>query len=614
MSKGNTSKTLVWILMALLIFGLGGFGITNLSGGAIRSVGDVGGKEIDVNDYARALQQEMAAIDAQAGRSVSFAEAQAAGLDRAVLARLVTTRAMDAENARMGISIGDENLRKELLQISAFQGPDGKFNRESYRYALEQTGMSEAAFEDSIREDSVRTLLQAAVVAGVVMNETYGDVLIDFVGEQRSIEMARLSEDMLAYPVATPDAAQLKTYYDENIAQFTLPAMRQITYVWMSPDMLIDGVEVDEAALKKLYDQRSSQYNRPERRLVERLGFPDMEAAEAAMAKLDSGEATFEDLVADRGLDLVDVDMGDVSAADLGPAGETVFAARVGGMAGPVASDIGPALFRINGVLPALSTSFEDALPELREELAAERARRVIDAQIGDIDDLLAAGATLEELAEETDMVLGQIGWHTGSSEGIASYEAFRAQAGIVTSEDFPQIESMADGGIFALRLNEETPATPAPFEDVREDVAKAWHKAETVNRLQQMADGLIPQLGGDVDFAAFGLESQKREGLLRSGGVEDTPRDFIVQVFGMEVGDVISVPTQDGLVIAKLLDAQKPDPANPEVVNIRASLLQQAAGDLSQDMFEAYAQEIQFVQGVTLDQQALNAVHAQFQ
>ncbi len=84
MSKGSTSKTLVWILMAMLIFGLGGFGITNLSG-SVQSVGNVGGKEIDINAYARALQQELRAIEAQVGRSISFSEAQAAGLDRQVL-------------------------------------------------------------------------------------------------------------------------------------------------------------------------------------------------------------------------------------------------------------------------------------------------------------------------------------------------------------------------------------------------------------------------------------------------------------------------------------------------------------------------------------------------
>ncbi len=61
MSKSSTSKTLVWILMAMLIFGLGGFGITNL-GGSATSVGSVGDKEIDINNYAQRSRMRSAPL------------------------------------------------------------------------------------------------------------------------------------------------------------------------------------------------------------------------------------------------------------------------------------------------------------------------------------------------------------------------------------------------------------------------------------------------------------------------------------------------------------------------------------------------------------------------
>lgn len=613
MSKGNTSKTLVWILMALLILGLGGFGVTNL-GGTVRTVGDVGGKDISIDDYARLLQQELRALEAQVGRSVSFGEAQAAGMDSLVLGNLVVQRAMDAEAARMGISVGDERLRDELLAIPGFQGVNGEFDRDAYAYALEQTRMSEEDFEEAIREETARTLVQASVVSGVAMPQVYGDTILNFVGEQRSVLMARLSADDLVTPAATATDADLQGYYDANIDQFTLPAMRQITYVWLTPDMLIDTVEIDEAALQELFVSRSSEFNRPERRLVERLAFADMAEADAARARLNSGEASFEMLVEERGLALADVDMGDVTAGDLGTAAEAVFAGVIGATIGPVQSDLGPALFRLNGILPALETAFEDAVPTLREELAAERARRLIETQIGDLEDLLAAGATLEELAAESDMELGQIGWHEGESAGIAGYEAFRALATIVTTEDFPEVDTLADGGIFALRLDGETAATPAPFADVRDDVAAAWAEAETLRRLQEMADGLVPQLSGDVDFAAFGLEAQKQPDLLRTSFVADTPEGFVSAVFEMEQDGVTTVPAGDELLIVKLTAITAPDRTNPEVANLLNAVLQQGAQALSQDVFEAYARDIQFVQGVTINQQALNAVHAQFQ
>ena len=80
-ARGNTiSKTFIWILLALLIVGLAGFGATNL-GGNIRTVGSVGDKPITVELYARTLQEDLRALSAQAGQTVPFSTAQALGVD-----------------------------------------------------------------------------------------------------------------------------------------------------------------------------------------------------------------------------------------------------------------------------------------------------------------------------------------------------------------------------------------------------------------------------------------------------------------------------------------------------------------------------------------------------
>ncbi len=52
----------------------------------------------------------------------------------AVLNRLISTRALDNEAAELGISIGDENLSEQIVQIPAFTGLDGKFDRDGYRF------------------------------------------------------------------------------------------------------------------------------------------------------------------------------------------------------------------------------------------------------------------------------------------------------------------------------------------------------------------------------------------------------------------------------------------------------------------------------------------------
>ncbi|MGR3712276.1 MAG: SurA N-terminal domain-containing protein [Shimia sp.] len=612
--KGKTSKTLVWILMAMLILGLGGFGVTNL-GGTIRSVGDVGGKDISVDDYARGLQEEMSAYQAQIGQPLTFAQAQMFGVDRAVLSRLVTTRALDAETTRMGLSIGDENLRRELLNISAFQGLDGEFDRDAYNFAIEQAGMSESAFEDSVREETARSLLQGAVVSGINISGSYAATVIDFIAEDRDFTWTKLSADTLETRVATPSEADARAHYDANIDAYMLPATRQITYAYVTPTLLLDTVEVDEDALRELYEERNAQYNQPERRLVERLAFADDAAAETALGQLRNGETSFEGLVEARGLVLADVDLGDVTKAELGDAGEAVFLSPVGAVAGPAPTTLGPAIFRVNGILPARATNYEDAQPELREDLAIDRARRVIESQVETVDDLLAGGATLEELADETDLQLATIDWHVGASDEIAGYEGFREAAAIATLEDFPQVEALEDGGMFALRLEGETESAPAPFADVQDAAIAALTSERTAAALGELVSSLEAEMKAGAHFTSFGFDANEEVDMDRADFVPGTTADFMTQVFEMAEGDVLQIPTGDGdLLVVQLQAINAPDHADAQNVAIAAQIDQQLAGGISQDVFQIYAEALRVLYPAQIDQQAINGVHAQMQ
>ena len=79
--KGKISNFFVWIILGLLIVALAGFGVGGF-GGNVRSVAAVGDSEVDVNVYARALQRDISQMTQARGEAVTFAEAQALGLDR----------------------------------------------------------------------------------------------------------------------------------------------------------------------------------------------------------------------------------------------------------------------------------------------------------------------------------------------------------------------------------------------------------------------------------------------------------------------------------------------------------------------------------------------------
>ena len=607
----NISKTFVWIIIGLAMLGLGGFGASNLSG-TIRTIGTVGDKHIDVGEYARQLSQEIRAVEAQTGETLPFSRAQEIGLDQAVLGRLISERALDHEAAVLGLSIGDEALRDQIVEISAFQGISGSFDREAYTFALERTGTSEAEFETRLREETARTLLQGAMISGVVMPTTYVSTLLDYIGETRDFTWARLASADLDAPRATATEKQLQAYFAENTANFMLPETKRLTYVQLSPDALIESIDVPEEDLRAEFNARVNQYNAPERRLVERLVYLDEEEANRAAAALEVSGTTFETLVDERGLALADIDLGDVDRLSLDAAGEAVFAAEVGDVVGPLDTDLGPALFRVNGVLPAQVTTFEDAESDLQEILATDRARRFVSTQAQDFDDLLAGGATLEELADETEMEIGSLDWFDGNGNGIGAYIAFADAARAVTDEDFPQIGNLEDGGVFALRLDEVLPVRAPEFEQAREQIVASWENNQVETHLNEQAATLVPQLESGADFAGLGLTATEETDQTRTAFVGGTPPSFMEDVFKMNIGDV-SVVDSFGTVLVVRLDAINPTEENENADALSAQLQSQIEQSLARDLYNIYSRDAVQRAGQNIDPRSLAAVHVNF-
>ncbi|MEL7175801.1 MAG: SurA N-terminal domain-containing protein [Pseudomonadota bacterium] len=612
MAKGKSSNIFVWIILVLLIIGLAGFGASGLNG-TIRTVGKVGDEPITVNNYVNEVQSELRALQAQTGQPITFEQAEQFGLTQSVLGRLVSQAAVDHEARVMGLSVGDAEVRNQLMQIPAFQGVNGQFDREAYAFTLNRSGLNEAEFEESLRDDSARTLLQSGMAGAVRLPASYGQALANYYGERRNFTWAQLTEDNLTRAVPTPTQAEIQSTYDDNPDAFTAPAAKAITYTLLTPDMILDTIEISDDALQVLYDERRAEFVRPERRLVERLVFGSEEDAQAAKARLDSGAISFSELVAERGLTLADIDLGDVVEGELDAASDAIFALEAPGVVGPLPSTLGPALFRMNAILAAQETTFEEARDDLGTELALDRARRQIEVMAQEIDDMLAGGATLEDVANDTEMTLNQMNFSEDSLEATAAYEAFRAAAEAVTADDFPEVIALEDGGIAALRLDEVVPPTLQPLADVRGEVIALWRERMVNRMLREQANEIAESLSEVGDLAASGLTATIETDITRQDFIEGLPRSFIDAVFEMEPGarSVIDAGARVFLVRLDAIAPPDPDAENGAVLN--NALTRQLEDGLGRDILGAFAADVQSRAGIEIDQRALDAVNASF-
>ena len=290
-----------------------------------------------------------------------------------------------------------------------------------------------------------------------------------------------------------------------------------------------------------------------------------------------------------------------------------LFALDEPGIVGPVATDLGPALYRVNAVLAARVTPIEEVRDELERMAAADAARRAIDAAREEIDDLLAGGATLEEVAAETVMELGTVAYDEGEADGIAGYEAFRAAAGALEEGDFPELVELADGGLVALRLDGVDPAATPPLDAIRAQVEAAWQARSLAQRLAVRAEVVADALRGGETIEALGLSADVVTGIERDGAAEGLTTEVVAAVFEAAPGDVLALPGDEARAFVVRVDAiERPEPDDERVAPLVEAIEAQARQEVAGDLFSAYAAAVRDAAGFTIDQTAVEAVQAQ--
>ncbi|MEO0566781.1 MAG: SurA N-terminal domain-containing protein [Pseudomonadota bacterium] len=613
MGKGGIGKTFMWILMGLLILGLAGFAVTDLSG-TVRSIGKVGQADISTTEYFSGLQSELNNRQQVTGERLNFLEAQQVGIPERVLSQLITRATLNNETISMGLSVGDEEVRDTILSQPQFNA-GGSFNREAYRFALERQGLNEQQYEDTIRQDRARQLLEGSIFAGLRTPETFRTTMADFLGERRTIELSILQRSDLEVGIPIASEEQLAAFHAENADVYTRPEAKRITYAILRPDMVIDTVEVNDEELRLIYDANSSIFNQPARRLLERLVFSDRSEAEAAKARLDSGEITFEELVEERGLELSDIDQGVVTEEELGGIAADVFAGEALDIIGPFESTLGPALFRINAVLEPQTTSFEDALPQLRINAASDRAGEYVVEQIEIVDDLLAGGATVEDVAKETELEVNEIEFFAGARDPILASPGFVALAQQVTVDDFPEVEQLENGAIVTMQVEEVLPPALRPLETVRADVEAAWDNAQIQELLLERAEPDVEKLRNGASFEETELTLDATETITRRGNnVEQAPADLLETVFGMQEGAVEILTGGGRVFVLRLASVEEPNLEDPSLSQLLDIVDNQAATGIANDYFNVLITEFGRDTEISINDAALQAVHQQFQ
>jgi peptidyl-prolyl cis-trans isomerase D len=609
-------RTVMGVVMGLLALSFAVWGINDIFKGFGRStLAKVGGTEIPIEQFRRAYNDRLQQLSRQVGQPISPEQAKAIGLERSVLLGMVNDAGLDQRARQMGLGLPDTEIVRRITEDPTFRSPTGKFDRGRFDQFLRAVGMSEQGIIAEQRRLMLRRQIVESVNGDVPVPKAWLEAVNEFQNQQRNIEFVTLGPAQ-AGDIPTPTPEQLSKYFEERKILFRAPEYRKVEVIAVTPEELGRWMEISEAGIKAEFDAHRSRYVTPERRHVEQIVFPTLQEAEAAEARIKDG-LSFAALAAERGLKDKDIDLGTVSKNEIiDPAvANAAFALRDGEVSAPVQGRFGAVIVTVAKIEPEQGKSLADVAPQIRNEIATERAKADVRSLHEKIEDERAGGASLPQIAEKLKLTIatydvdrsgrdpnGKVANFPHAGQVIPA--AFNSDVGA----DNDPLE--ADGGYVWYNIAGITPSRDRTLDEVKDQVEERWREDEVAARLKAKSAELLDKLKAGTAFdavaASAGLKVQTADKLTRAKPQAGVSPRVIAAVFrtakdayGSAEGDQ---PTE--WVVFRVTDISTPkfDASSPEIKRVADGLKKQQ----SDEILEQYMAWLQNELGTTVNQAAL--------
>ena len=613
-------KAILTLVVGFLVMSFAVWGVGDIFRGFGRStVATVGSTEITIEQFRSIYNERLQQLGSQRGQPITPDQARAFGLDRLILAQLISETALDERAHQLKLGITDAAVADHIRSLQPFQGPDGQFDHRVFEQRIRSAGYTEPRFVTEQRRLMVRQHLTDSISGITATPRTFSDALNQYINERRAIDYVVLGPAQ-AGEIAQPTPEEIASFFDSRKALFRAPEYRKVTVVRLAQADVAKWMQVSDEDARKSYDEHRSRYVAAGRRQLQQIIFPTPEEAKAAKERIDAG-TPFLDIAKERGLSEKDIDLGLVARqGGLPPAvAEAAFALPEGGVSAPVASRVGTALVRVVKIEPERVRPFEEAAAEIKQELARDRTRSEIDDKHNKIEDDRAGGATLAEAAQKAGLQPTTIeavdrsgrdpaGAAVGDITPDMLTAAFASDVGIETDP-----VRLPEGGYVWFEVTGVTPSRERPLDEVRPQVEARMRDDRVAEVLKTKAAALLDKLKGGAKIpelaSAEGLKVETAKDLQRSVPAAGLSPDLVTAVFRTPQGEagVAEGQAAGERVVFQVTGSDVPEMAadSPEATRLAETL----RGAVSEDLLRQYVAKVEQDLGTTINTDALRRI-----
>lgn len=616
-SSGWVGKAIMAVVVGFLIISFVIWGIGDIfRGGGRQTVATIGKVEISGDQFRQTFNDRLQQISRQAGKPITPAQAQLFGFDQQMLGQMIAESALDQTAASLKLGVSDAEVSKRIMADPTFRGLSGSFDQQRFQDAIRQAGFTEQRYVAEQRRIALRRQLASAIAADINVPTAETEAANRFQNEQRSADYVTLTR-AAAGEIAPPAQDVLEKYFADRKVAFRAPEYRKLSVLTLSGDEIAKTLKISDDDARKIYEQRKTQYSTPEKRDLQQIVFPNEEDAKAAKDKLAAG-TTFEQIAAERNLKPSDISLNGVAKASIidKDVAEAAFTLKEGEISTPVKGRFGVALVRVTKIEPGRVSTFDEVSAEIKAGMAADEARAKVSSLRDKVEDELAAGSRLDEIANKVGVPVRTIDAVDRSGRGpdgnpVADLPATEILNGAFSSDVGVENDPIQiPGGFVWYQVAGITAPRDRTLDEVRPRVEARWRDDEIASRLKTKADELVEKIKGGTALAQLASENS-----LKVEAVTDIKRDAADPLPPVAVAEIFKTAkdaagTSEGKdpierIVFRVTAVSTPafDAASPGAKTITDNL----RNSISDELLAQYVARIQSDLGTTVNRAALN-------
>jgi peptidyl-prolyl cis-trans isomerase D len=621
---GAKSGVLRYILFGFMGLAVAGLVLTDVGGffrGGISNNIVAKGKNIEIStvQFDRTVRRILSR------QGMAPQEAYQLGLINQILQGEVQTQIMTREAAKLGININDDIVKTQIAELATPLATNGRSKGEALKEILRSQGISENEFIQSIRQEMSTSLFSDALLGGaqkLSLNEATD--LYQFQNEKRNF-VGIVLNNKDAEAKEQPTEENLQKFYQANKSDFAIPEKRSMTIATLTKETLADQINITEEEIKAIYDENIDSYKKPEQRKIEQAVFTTQSDAQKVFNKTTEGQSLKDSTtaVAGEAAPYLGENIFEQNGL-LEEISNPVFAASQGDIIEPVKTALGWHVLIVKEIIAPSTESYDSVKADIKDNIQQERLLEDLIETANTMDDQLAGGANLDEVAAEMGLSvtaikdINQAGINGAGQDSLASYEGDKAQI-LEAAFDFDEGETapvieLADGRFIALRVDNVTPLTYTPFDTVKAQLETRWmdqqqqlsNRARAEDAMKKLTDGSSLE---DIANELKGATVTNFSNLARA----TTPQAPITlpalrEIFDGKQGENLKLTVNKGFIIGTVGQSILPDIENAsgEIETLR----EETAKTLPQEIFAQYINTMAAKYKIEINERALRAVY----